>query len=1295
MATLLLSAAGAALGSGFGGTVLGLSGAVIGRAVGATIGRVLDQRLLGAGSEAVEVGRVSRLHLTGAGEGDAIPRLWGRMRIAGQVIWATQFLEDVTRTSGGKGTAKPGVTQYSYSVSLAVALCRGEILGIGRIWADGAEIAPADLALRVYTGSETQLPDPKIAATEGAGLAPAYRGLAYVVIEGLDLTPYGNRVPQFTFEVIRRALNTAGADLVEAVRGVALIPGTGEYGLATTPVNYQKEAGVYLSANVHSPSGLTDFATSLLQLETQAPRCEAVSLVVSWFGSDLRCDMCLTQPKVEDQAFEGTGMPWRAGGIPRSGAQEVPRVDGRSIYGGTPADASVLEAISALKAAGKEVMFYPFLLMEQLGGNTLPDPWTGAEGQPALPWRGRITLPVAPGREGSSDGTAAATAAVAAFFGTAAPADFGTTGGQIAYSGPAEWSYRRFILHYAHLCALAGGIESFCIGSELRSLTQIRGPANSFPAVAALRALAADVRGILGPDVKISYAADWSEYFGYHVGGDVFFHLDPLWADPNIDFVGIDNYVPLSDWRDEPGHADAEWGSIYNLGYLKANIAGGEGFDWYYDGPEAAAAQRRTEIADGAYGEPWVFRSKDLKGWWSNQHFNRVGGVRGPLPTGWVPEGKPIRFTEYGCGAVDKGTNQPNLFFDPRSSESALPRASTGRRDDMIQMQYLRAYRAFFEETVNNPSSRVTGLPMVDMQHAYVWSWDTRPFPDFPAQIDIWGDGGNFGRGHWINGRITNQSLAAVVGEICADAGQDAVDVSELYGVVRGYSLSEVSTVRAALQPLMLTYGFDANEREGVLRFAHRTGESLATLEPGEMALTDEVAGAAEVTRAPEAEVSGQVRVGFVEAEGQYDLRFAEASFPDDTSLRVTQTELPLVLLPGEARALAERWLAEARIARDSVRFALPPSRLVLGAGDVVMLGKARYRIDRVELGESQLVDAVRVEPEVYRLGTMDDALPAARPFTAPVPVLPVFLDLPLLTGNEVPHTPHIAVAAQPWPGSVTLWSASSDAGYEVNRLIAAPALTGVTETALDAARPGLLDRGAPLRIRLNAGALSSVTLEAMLNGANVAAIGAGDAGVWEVFQFVEAVLVAPLTYDLALRLRGQQGTDGIMPPVWPVGSRVVFLDRTVQQIDLPLSARGLARYYRVGATARGYTDPNTVLRVEAFDGVGLRPYPVAHLVGRRLQNGDVAGRWVRRGRIDSDSWQSAEIPLGEDHEAYVVRVIHADQIRGEIGVATTNCLISAATLAQLGVAGAFSLDVAQSSDRFGPGPFRRVDIPA
>jgi hypothetical protein len=326
MATLVLSAAGAALGAGFGGTILGLSGAVIGRAIGATVGRAIDQRLLGAGSEPVDVGRIDRLRLTGAGEGAPIGQIWGRMRVGGQVIWATEFAETVRRRRSGKGAPRPTVNEFSYSVSLAIALCEGEILRVGRIWADGNEISPRSLNLRVYSGGETQLPDPMIEATEGPGAAPAYRGLAYVVIEDLQLAPYGNRVPQFSFEVIRAAQGLAvdpGGILSSAVKAVALIPGTGEYGLATTPVHFSRGVGRNQTANMHSPSGLSDFSTSLLQLDEELPAVGSVSLVVSWFGSDLRCASCEIQPKVEQNQRDARAMPWRAGGIARSSARSA------------------------------------------------------------------------------------------------------------------------------------------------------------------------------------------------------------------------------------------------------------------------------------------------------------------------------------------------------------------------------------------------------------------------------------------------------------------------------------------------------------------------------------------------------------------------------------------------------------------------------------------------------------------------------------------------------------------------------------------------------------------------------------------------------------------------------------------------------------------------------------------------------------------------------------------------------------------------------------------------------------
>src|SRR5690606_38880018 len=121
----------------------------------------------------------------------------------------------------------------------------------------------------------------------------------------------------------------------------------------------------------------------------------------------------------------------------------------------------------------------------------------------------------------------------------------------------------------------------------------------------------------------------------------------------------------------------------------------------------------RTLISDGNDGEPWVWRVKDIRNWWSQPHYDRPGGVRKASPTAWVPGSKPVIFTELGCGAVDKGANQPNIFGDPKSAESGRPYFSAGTPDPLIQRQVLRAHQAFWRDAANNPPG------MVDVDRIY------------------------------------------------------------------------------------------------------------------------------------------------------------------------------------------------------------------------------------------------------------------------------------------------------------------------------------------------------------------------------------------------------------------------------------------------------------------------------------------------------------------------------------------------------------------------------------------------
>ena len=1104
------------------------------------------------------------------------------------------------------------------------------------------------LAYRFYRGSQTQGPDGLIEAIEGTGMVPAYRGLAYVVLEDLDLGQFGNRIPQINVEVIRHtteAGDNARPDPFRQINGVALVPGSGEYALATTPVTLELDKGVSRTANVNNDAGKPDIEVAMAHLAAEMPQVNRASLVVSWFGTDLRVGQCAVRPAVEQRDTDGTEMPWVVSSTNRYGAPQVSFVDGRPAFGGTPADASVVEAIEKMTADGTGVMFYPFLLMDIPGDNTLPDPLVGRGYANGIPLAGANYAGCCAGDGGNDrqDG-----------------------------SGPKRWCAsslamrlsRIFLLKAKQLCIQArrngptggsfcitrtfakrqGGVHAFCIGSEMRSLTQLRDDTGAFPAVDEFVQLADEVRSVLGPATKLGYAADWSEYFGYRPNdgsGDVFFHLDPLWASPSIDFIGIDNYMPLSDWRDEKTHADADAGSIYSLDYLTGNVVGGEGYDWYYASEADREAQVRTPITDGAHGEDWVFRYKDLHGWWRHRHYDRPGGIRAAAPTAWEPQSKPIWFTELGCGAIDKGTNQPNVFLDPKSSESFEPYFSSGSPDYFIQYRYFQAHMAHWYDPANNPFSPRYGGQMVDVGHIFVWAWDTRPWPDFPVRLGTWSDGDNYRRGHWISGRTSMAVLSGVVSQLAEEAGVQSYDVSNLYGSVSGFLIDGPQSARQSLEPLMLAHAFDARETGSGLEFRNRSGLADAVV-PLEEIVADQEIGDIEIARASEAEIPARVEIGYYDAENDYLVGAGGANKPSANSPDLARTELPIALGQDSARAIAKRWIAEADVSRDGARFSIAPSAARLVPGDVVSIdgvsGGSLFRIDRLEDNGSRAADAVRVDPSVYWSGPFEGE--GKVPFRAPQPggIYADTLDLPLITGEERAHAPYVAATASPWPGAAALYLAAGDGNFVFNGSIAQPSIVGTTVDELWGAEPDLWQHSGSVLVRVPSGVLRSATREEVLNGANMMAIRHGS-GDWEVFQFRHADLVDHRTYRLRGFLRGQFGTEHLIPTRYPAGADVVLLDGSPVQVDLPLASFDVPRQLRIGPANLA---PDSALFIEMdhlADGAGLRPYAPTHVRARRSDTGDVDVSWVRRTRIGGDSWASLQVPLGEEREAYVLRI--------------------------------------------------------
>jgi GTA TIM-barrel-like domain/Putative phage tail protein len=1266
MATLALAAVGAAVGGALlpaGISLLGatLTGAAIGSQIGALAGGLIDQSLFGSSGHTRQANgpRLSDLRVTVSGEGGHVPRVYGRARLGGQVIWATDFEEEAVNSEAGgsgKGGGAPAAasgTQYNYYANFAVAICEGEITRVGRVWADGKEFDLGDIAYRVYRGSEDQAADSLISAKLGAASTPAYRGVAYIVFERMALARFGNRIPQLSFEVVR-----AVDPFEQQIRAVTIIPGAGEFVYEPTPVQRDIGLGVAASENVHTRLGGSDWSVAIDQLQDTLPSTERVSLFVSWFGTDLRAAQCQLRPGVDTLDKDTSPLTWSVAGLARAQAYLVSQRDGRAAYGGTPSDSSVVAAIEDLKARGLQVTLSPFPLMDIPEGNALTDPY-GGSAQAPYPWRGRVTVTPAPGRPGTVDKTAAAATQIAAFIGTATPAHFVLSGKSVVYSGPAEWSYRRMVLHNANLAKAAGGIDAFIIGSELRGLTWARSGPSTYPFVTALAALAADVKSILGTATKVTYAADWSEYFGHQPAdgsGDVYFHLDPLWASSAIDAIGIDVYWPLADWRSGPSHLDRVAGvrSTYDLAYLKGNVFGGEGYDWYYASDADRRAQSRTPIADGA-GKPWTFRFKDIRNWWSNPHHNRPGGVEATSPTAWVPQSKPVWFTEVGCPAIDLGANQPNVFFDPKSAESALPYFSSGARDDFIQRRYLQAIHEVFDpahpdfNATSNPLSTLYGGRMVDPGRITAYTWDARPHPAFPADASTWGDSANWGFGHWLTGRLASAPLAPTIAAILRDHGFTDFDVTHVQGTIAGYVIDRIMSAREALQPLELSQFIDAYESSGAIHFASRaasgevgafTTDSFVESKPG--------APLIELTRQQETELPAVAKLSYYAAESGYRQAIAEARRTTTGSLRIATAELPVVLEAPQAALMADTWLYESWNARERASFSLPPSALALEPSDLLRIGSGgRERLMRVtEIGDGgrREVTALGIDPAAY------DRLPAQARLT-PSPPPPVygipevaFLDLPLLRGDEIPHEGYVAAFQSPWPGGAAFYRSPDTTGYMLKALAPRSAIMGRTLSALALHAPGRWDRANALVVRIlagdaSAGELSSATELALLEGRNLAALSRPD-GSWEVLQFRTVELIAPNTYRLTQLLRGQAGSDASSASTVLTDATFILLDGAITPVGLSLADLHRPFNWRYGPANKDIGSASYATRALAFHGVGLRPLSPVHVRATRATNGDMTLSWIRRTRIGGDSWELADVPLGEDSERYEIDIL-------------------------------------------------------
>jgi hypothetical protein len=625
---------------------------------------------------------------------------------------------------------------------------------------------------------------------------------------------------------------------------------------------------------------------------------------------------------------------------------------------------------------------------------------------------------------------------------------------------------------------------------------------------------------------------------------------------------------------------------------------------------------------------------------------------------------------ELGCGAVDKGANQPNVFGDPKSAESGWPYFSTGLPDPLIQRQVLRAHQAWWRDPANNPAG------MVDVDRLYLWTWDARPYPAFPGLTDVWADGPNHRNGHWLTGRLGGMASDELAAAIAADHGV-ALSADPAAPLVGGMVLGTTTTGREALEPLMSASGLSLRNRAGGLHLGlARRGEAVVIDEDG---LVAGEGATLSRRRGDPAEAPGRLALTYLDRERNY---------LTGTVTALSRTEGPLAgetsamtLDASGARLAAERMLDARNGQRETLDFGLPPSALTLEPGDLVDiagLSGGPFEIAEIRDGLMRRVTARTLASDTAVATGIDRPLAvSAGPAVRALPHV-VVAHLPPLPADTARSRLAVAAYAQPWPGSVQL---VDDMTGTMAMNLPRRGLLGTLATALQLGPMGVWDNGNAVEVTLLAGHLSSAEPLAVLSGNNRLAVET-DAGGWEVIGFAQADLVAPGRYRLTRLLRGLEGTE---MGTAAAGKAVMVLDARVVTLPVEQSWLGEARDFRVYA---GASDIDGVPLAVAMDPGPALPLAPVHLRAIKGGGGDIALQWVQRSRADGDGWGTAESPLEHVPERYRLTIMDGISVMRtvEVGGAAT-VYASSDQLADFGAPpSSFVFTVAQISPVLGAG---------
>ena len=542
-------------------------------------------------------------------------------------------------------------------------------------------------------------------------------------------------------------------------------------------------------------------------------------------------------------------------------------------------------------------------------------------------------------------------------------------------------------------------------------------------------------------------------------------------------------------------------------------------------------------------------------------------------------------------------------------------------------------------------------------------------------------------------------TLDSIVSDICLEAGLTAsdIDVTDLAGIeVHNYCRTHTMTARAALTPLMQAYQFDIAESD-VLRFRRRGGDvdwTIAEADLGAHGYGANVPAKTPRTRAQDVELPRELRVKYLDVDDDYQVSMQRSQRIETVSSDTKTVTLPIGLTGDDARQIAEiihytAWTERMQIGP----LHLPARYLAMEPGDVLSVpidGRAvRMRATQVDIALPGVVRVSGVvdDPEsIVSLATGAAGRTGGQTITSSGPTWPLVLDIPALRDQDAAGGLYIAPQrfATAWPGAALYRSLDAGQSYDFVATLTDAGIVGEMQTTLADGPVGVWDRAGSFDVSLPYGALSGTTNIAVLNGANVAAIGSPKTGQFEIVQFRDVTLNPDGTYTCSHLLRGRRGTEW-MTGQHTVAEIFVLLDpASLARINLAADDIGQARSYK--AVTFGQLLELASEQSVTYAGRSLLPYSPAHLKARDNGNGTYDLSWVRRSRSYGEWRDYVGTPLDETTEAY--RVIVEDGAGNQLSQADVSSPSATVTAAAGNV-----IKVAQLSDIVGPGFYAEIAL--